>query len=181
MAATHSLLDMNDYALARKPIADLLYDLHDGNDLWKAPWARRHNMAHLHRTVDVVLALLDGQAPIYAEHNVDEETGRFELIVLSDDRLVDVSGTIDNTWPAATVIPRRELQALEVREIPHWSDIDGRDMREGLPGLSSESATVALEYGTLRVQLPMGPSGRRGALVAELLPSLVGDRLAPSA
>lgn len=158
---------------ARQVLADLLNAQHD--DRWIHRWDRAGNMAHALRTLDMAMTLLDGHEPVYADlsFSTSGEGETFDLVVMADDRLVRVQGAIDQGWPPATVMPRRELQRLELRETPH-------EPASVLHQWSGQSA-VTLEYPGLRVDLPMSYSEARGAKLAELVPSLIADRMASAA
>jgi hypothetical protein len=151
----------------RARIAGLLHDL---DPRWMEPWAGDGN-AHMHRTLELAAALLDGAEPLYAEVQTGPGVvGDFALVVVSEDRVVRVSGTVDEGWPAGTVVPRHELRGLELRETPH------RPFDFGEPG--SDSVRVSLDFGAFTVTLPSVPNSQRGKAVAALLPSLLADRLA---
>lgn len=152
-------------------LSDLLHTLSPTH--WPAPWQARDAMPLAARALEMVATLLDGRDARYVEQVVDGdgEAPAFEILALADDRVVRVAGIIADQWPSGTVVPRRELRSIELRRVPYapYGSSGTRD---------ADSAEVRLDYGTLQITLPLKPSTLHARRVAQLLPSLVADRMA---
>ncbi|WAC65763.1 hypothetical protein OVA14_10580 [Agrococcus sp. SL85] len=155
---------MTQSAITRRDVAARLHDL---DPSWMDVWSSDN--AHMHRTLELAASLLGDQQPRYAEVQAGVAAPKFVLVVIADDRVVRVDGAVDGGWPRATVVPRHELRALTLLETPHQP----LDFGE----LSSDSVAVALDFGAFTVELPSKRNGRRGRVLAELLPSLLADRV----
>ncbi|GEK80584.1 hypothetical protein [Agrococcus baldri] len=145
---------------------------------WDRVWSERLAHYSRHRALEIAATLLGGQEPRYAEVAVDEsdeQAPSFELVVIADDRIVQVVGPInDDVWPVGELFPRHELRRLELRKT-RLESVSSQEPR-------SESAAVTLHFDAADIGLPLSsdPMGQAAKALADHVADLIADRMGGS-